>query len=117
MPANDATLFRKVALERLSAPDRLDQTLRLASSNAWLALVATFVMIGAAAVWAWRGTIVTTVSGQAVIVRTGGMITVHTQGVGGQVVALNVAVGDRVKARQVLARIAQPNLVEKIRAT
>jgi HlyD family secretion protein len=113
---NDATLFRKVALERLSTPDRLDQTLRLASSKAWLALLAMFVIIGAASVWARKGTIATTVSGQAVIVRTGGMITVNTQGTGGQVVALNVAIGDRVTARQVLARIAQPNLVEKIRA-
>jgi len=82
-----------------------------------MALVAMFVIIGAAAVWASRGTIATTVSGQAVIVRTGGMISVNTQGTGGQVIALNVAPGDRVKARQVLARIAQPNLIEKIRAT
>jgi HlyD family secretion protein len=82
-----------------------------------MALVAMFVIIGAAAAWAWTGTIATTVSGQAVIVRTGGMISVNTQGRGGQVIALSAAVGDRVKARQVLARIAQPNLVEKIRAT
>jgi HlyD family secretion protein len=93
MPDNDATLFRKVALDRLSMPDRVDQTLRLASSKAWLALVAMFVIIGAAAVWAWKGTIATSVSGQGVIVRAGGMITVSAQVTGGQVAAVKVAVG------------------------
>jgi len=47
-------------------------------------------------------------------VRTGGMVTLSAQGNGGQVIALNVAVGDRVRAGQVVARIAQPNLVERI---
>jgi len=82
-----------------------------------MALAAILIIIGGAAFWAWKGSVATTVSGMAVIVRTGGMVTLSAQGNGGQVVALNVAVGDRVKARQVLARIAQPNLVERIRST
>lgn len=116
MTGNETTLFRKVALERLSTPDRLDQTLRYASSKAWMALVASFLIIGASAVWASKGTIATTVTGPAVILRTGGMFTVRAQG-NGQVVALKVAVGDRVKVRQVVARIAQPNLLDRIRST
>jgi len=32
---NETTLFRTAALERLSTPDRLDQTLRLASSSSY----------------------------------------------------------------------------------
>src|SRR5262249_5660912 len=114
---NETALFRTAALERLSTPDRLDQTLRLASSKSWMALAAILIIIGGAAVLAWKGSVATTVSGMAVIVRTGGMVTLSAQGNGGQVVALNVAVGDRVKASQVVARIAQPNLLERIHST
>src|SRR5215472_18845543 len=114
MSVDETTLFRTAALERLSTPDRLDQTLRLASSKAWMALAAILVIIGATTFWAWKGSVATTVSGMAVIVRTGGMVTLSAQGNGGQVIALNVAVGDRVRAGQVVARIAQPNLVERI---
>jgi HlyD family secretion protein len=45
------------------------------------------------------------------------MVTLSAQGNGGQVVALNVAAGDRVKGGQVIARVAQPNLLERIRST
>jgi HlyD family secretion protein len=82
-----------------------------------MALAAILIVIGAAAFWAWSGSVATTVSGMAVIVRTGGMVTLSAQGNGGQVVALNVAVGDRVKGGQVVARIAQPNLLERIHST
>src|SRR5262245_18435216 len=114
MPGNETTLFRTAALERLSTPDRLDQTLRLASSKAWMALAAILTIIFAAAFWTWKGTVATTVSGVAVIVRPGGMVTLSAEGNGGRVVALNVALGDRVKGGQVVARIAQPNLSERI---
>ena len=117
MSSNETTLFRAAALERLSTPDRLDQTLRLASSKAWMALAAILIVIGAAGFWAWKGSVATTLSGMAVIVRTGGMVTLSAQGNGGQVVAVNVAVGDRVKGGQVVARIAQPNLLERIHST
>jgi HlyD family secretion protein len=117
MSVDETTLFRTAALERLSTPDRLDQTLRLASSKAWMALAAVLIIIGATAFWAWKGSVATTVSGMAVIVRTGGMVTLSAQGNGGQIVALNVAVGERVKRGQVVARIAQPILLERIHST
>jgi HlyD family secretion protein len=110
-------LFRKTALAHVSTPERFDGSLRLASSKAWLALVAIFILFGSAAFWVCRGSVATTVSGHAVIVRSGGMMTIYSQGMGGQVTGLNVSVGDVVQARQILARIAQPNLAEKIRAT
>ena len=53
MPVNETTLFRTAALECLSTPDRLDQTLRLASSKAWMALAAILIIIGTATSMAW----------------------------------------------------------------
>ncbi len=115
MAVADEVLFRKVALQRLSTPDQLDQTLRVTSSKSWVALLALVLLIGAAGVWVWRGEVATTVTGQAVIVRTGGMISVTSQGAG-QIVWLGAGVGDKVKANQVIARIAQPSLMERIHA-
>lgn len=62
------------------------------------------LLIGAAGVWVWEGEVATTVKGQAVILRTGGMISVTSQGAG-QIVWLGVGVGDKVKANQVIVRI------------
>jgi len=108
-------LFRKVSLERLSSPEQLDQLLRVTSPRRWLALVAIFVLLATALVWGYTGRVATTAGGQGVIVREGGVMNVVTQG-SGLVLNLNVKVGDMVKANQVIGTIAQPVLVEKMKA-
>lgn len=108
-------IFRQVSLERLSSPEQLDQMLQVTSPRAWAGLVAIFVLLCAALVWGFKGTISTTAPGQGVIVRTGGVINVVTRG-GGMVLSLNARVGDKIKANQVIATIAQPVLSEKTRA-
>jgi HlyD family secretion protein len=108
-------LFRKVSLERLSSPEQLDQLLRVTSPRRWLALVAIFILLATALVWGYSGRIATTASGQGVIVREGGVLNIVTQG-SGLVLNLNVKVGDKVKANQVIGTIAQPVLVEKMKA-
>jgi HlyD family secretion protein len=66
-------------------------------------------------VWGYRGTVVTTASGQGVIVRSGGVLNVAARS-GGVVTNIFVKSGDKVKARQVVAKVAQPVLEEKIKA-
>jgi HlyD family secretion protein len=108
-------LFRQVSLERLSSPEQLDQILQVTGPREWAALAAVFLMICTFVAWGYKGTIVTTASGQGVIIRSGGVINVVTRG-GGLVLNLSVNVGDRVSANQVVATVAQPVLAEKIRA-
>jgi HlyD family secretion protein len=110
----NTSLFRQVSLQRLSSPEQLDQVLRVTSPKSWTALVAVFLLLIAAIVWGFWGSIVTTATGQGVIVRTGGVLNVVTRG-GGLVLNLNVKTGEKVKASQVVATIAQPVLAEKIR--
>ena len=110
MAAAKEKLFRAVSLEKFSSPDQLDQLLRVTSARQWAALLAVFLLLGTTGVWAWRGSIGTKVSGQAVVVRAGGMISVTAQGAG-QIVSLTVKVGEKVKANEVVARIAQPALL------
>lgn len=107
-------LFRRAALDRLSSPEQLDHTLRLTGPRDWLMLLVVFLMLGGAVAWAWLGSVVTTVSGEAVLVRTGGVATVTAPG-SGLLVALDVKPGDRIKANQIVARIAQPALTDQIR--
>ncbi|MBM3811095.1 MAG: NHLP bacteriocin system secretion protein [Acidimicrobiia bacterium] len=107
-------IFRAVALERLSSPEQLDQLLRVTRPRHWLALLAILLMLGAAGWWSVRGTVRTTVAGEGIIVRTGGVLNIVAPGTG-VVSSLKVKVGDRIERGQVVATIAQPSLLERIR--
>jgi hypothetical protein len=78
----DRSIFRDVALERLSSPDELDRLLKVTDSKAWIAQLAAFTLIALALVWAYTGRIPSVVSGQGVIVRRGGVLNVVAAGSG-----------------------------------
>src|SRR6202000_1089217 len=90
-------IFRDVALDRLSSPDELDRLLRVTDTRAWLAQIAIFAIIVVALVWGYTGRLPSTVSGQGVIVRTGGVLNVVAAG-SGVVAHLKVKPGDKIKA-------------------
>lgn len=53
MPVEDSAIFRKVALERLASPERLDERLELPAFPRALvaAALAALAMVGAFAAW------------------------------------------------------------------
>jgi HlyD family secretion protein len=110
----ERSIFRAVALERLSSPDELDQLLHVTDIKAWIALVAIFALMVVALVWGYAGSLPSTVSGQGVIVRTGGVLNVVAAG-SGVISGLKVKPGDKIKAGQVVATVAQPTILEKRR--
>lgn len=110
----DSRIFRKVSLERLASPDQLDQIIRISRAKSWAALLAIVILASVGVVWACEGAVPTTVTGHGMILRSGGLITVVSRGAG-LVLALNVEPGAHVKANQVIAKIAQPGLAEKLR--
>ena len=109
-------IFRKVSIERLSSPEQLDQLLKVNSARSWAALLAVLVLLSLTVAWAFKGSIATTAPGQGVIVRTGGVLNVVSSG-SGVVAVLNIKVGDRIRKDQVIAQVAQPALLQRIRAT
>ncbi|HET7871075.1 MAG TPA: NHLP bacteriocin system secretion protein [Terriglobales bacterium] len=111
----EKSIFRQVSLDRLSSPEQLDQLMRVTSPKGWVALTAVFLLLAGAVVWSCVGSIPTTAAGQGVIVRRGGVLNVVTRG-GGLVLDLNVKVGDKIRANQIVATIGQPVLAEKINA-
>jgi HlyD family secretion protein len=112
----DATIFRKVSLERLSSPEQLDEAYRVTTPRQWLALAGMILLLGSAVVWSIQGSIATKAGGQGVVIRRGGVMNVVAPG-SGTVTGLNVAPGERVQADQVIATISQSALAERIRAT
>jgi HlyD family secretion protein len=112
----NSNIFRKVALERLSSPERLDQAWRVTSPKEWLALLGIFFLLGAAVVWGFEGSLATKVAAQGVIIHRGGVVNVMAPGTG-QVVRLNVKVGDTVEPNELIGEIAQPGQMERIKVT
>jgi HlyD family secretion protein len=107
-------IFRAVALDRLSSPDELDRLLRVTDSKAWIAQIAVFGLLVLALIWGYTGKLPSTVSGQGVIVRTGGVLNVVAAG-SGVVAKLRVNAGDKITAGQIIATVAQPSIAEKHR--
>jgi HlyD family secretion protein len=112
----DSKIFRKVSLERLSSPEQLDQILRVTNPKNWVALLAILILLGVTVAWGYGGSVASKAVGQGVIVRSGGVLNVVSAG-SGMVVSLTVNVGDHVQPDQVVAKVAQPEIVERIRDT
>lgn len=107
------SVFRKVALERLSSPEQLDQLLQVTRPSGWIALGAMAGLLVAAIVWGFAGTIPTEASGGGMLLRRGGVSDL-VAAASGQVEELLVEVGQPVEKGQVVAKIRQDSLERQI---
>jgi len=64
-------IFRKVALERMSSPEQIDELLVVTTPKSWLALSALIILLILAVVWGFWGQLATRVSGDGVLIRSG----------------------------------------------
>ncbi|ATW26576.1 NHLP bacteriocin system secretion protein [Candidatus Formimonas warabiya] len=106
-------IFREVSLKRLSSPEQLDQLIKVTSPKGWLALIALGLLLAGVIVWSFMGSIPTKIAGQGILLNDGGVFSL-THDSSGQVLDVRFAAGDVVKKGDVIARIEQPQLVEKI---
>lgn len=109
-------IFRKVALERLSSPEQLDQLLQVTDPRGWLALVALGALILTSLGWGVFGSIPTEATGEGILLRRGGVSSL-VAAESGQVEELLVSVGDVIEKGQVVARIRQDELLRQIQDT
>jgi len=107
-------IFREVALERLSSPERLDALMQVVTPRAWLAWAPLAAIVVAALVWSIFGAVSTTVSGRAILLQRGGLAEVSAAAQG-RVTEVLVSVGDRIERGRPVVRIAQPELDERRR--
>lgn len=106
-------IFRKVALERLSSPEQLDQMVQVTDPKGWLALTGIGALLLAAIGWGIFGSIPTTSQGDGILLRQGG-ISDLVSNAAGQVQEVLVSVGDVIEKGQPVARIQQDALLRQI---
>jgi HlyD family secretion protein len=111
---HSSQVYRKVALERMSSPEQLDQLLRVTSARAWFALIGLIALVGVAVLWGFVGEVATRVAGQGALIRSGGVQSVIPT-IAGRILEVRVQAGQHVNSGQVVATIAQPGLEEKLR--
>jgi HlyD family secretion protein len=109
-------IFRKVALERLSSPEQLDQLMQVTSPRGWLALGAFGALLLTALGWSVLGSIPTDATGEGILLRQGGVSNL-VAAEAGQMEELLVSVGDVIEKGQVVARVRQEELLRQIQDT
>ncbi|MEM1202143.1 MAG: NHLP bacteriocin system secretion protein [Acidobacteriota bacterium] len=113
MATDGSKIFRKVALERLSSPEQLDQLMQVTSPRGWIALAAMIALLLLAVGWGIFGSIPTSAQGEGILIRRGGVATVVATG-SGQVQEMLVKVGDEVRKGDVVARVRQEGMERQI---
>jgi len=106
-------IFRNVSLERLSSPEQLDQVLQVTTPKGWLALLTLAGLIIVALIWGLFGSVPTKVSGMGIFISGEGIKDISTP-TAGKVTMVYVTPGDKVSRGQLVARIAQPQLITDI---
>lgn len=106
-------VFRKVSVERLSSPEQLDTLMRVTSPKGWLALAALGVLLLSAIAWGFGGTLQSKIHAQGVLIRPGGLQNIYSD-TSGTITDIRVVENDYVRKGDVMARIEQPLLLEKL---
>jgi HlyD family secretion protein len=109
-----SSIFRKVSLERLSSPEQLDQLMRVTDPRGWIVLASFTVVLLTAGVWGVFGSLPQNVGGMGMLVKSGGVFEVISLS-SGRIADVAVSVGDEVSEGQVVARLAQPELTDRLR--
>ncbi|MFP4661664.1 MAG: NHLP bacteriocin system secretion protein [Halanaerobiales bacterium] len=106
-------IFRKRALERLRSPEQLDQLIRITSARSWLVALALALLLTSFIIWGFIGTIPTTINGQGILLKSGGIRNiVHLYE--GKITDISVKPGDTVQEGDSIAIIEQYRLIEEI---
>jgi HlyD family secretion protein len=107
--AEQQSIFREAALERLSTPDRLDQGLAIVGSAGWVLLGSLVAFIVGGVIWAATIQVPITISGSGIFLEPGGMLEV-TSGGRGRLVSFTVTPGAEIAAGAEIARLDQSDL-------
>ena len=106
------TFFRKSALEKLSTPEKLDQMIKVTGPKAWIALTTITLILVTAIIWSFGGNVKTKLNVVGVLL--GGEVHEVVATSQGQLIDLNVQVGDQVHEGDVIATVEQPQLSQQI---
>ncbi len=100
-------LFRKKALDQLSAPDRLDERVALIAPSWWVTLIALFAVLAGTTLWGGFARISTKVNGSGMLLEKSGFQNVVSVSEG-VIDHLNAQEGARVEEGDVLGVVSLP---------
>lgn len=108
----EGKLFRKVALDRLSSPEQLDEMMKITNPKGWLALGALGALITAILAWGIFGNVPLLVVGEGILTRGGALTLVQATGSG----TINILIdeGALVQKGQTLAVIGENKVTSPI---
>ena len=109
-------MFREAAMQTLSSPEQLNQLVKVTQPYSWIALSAAGLALSVALAWSIFGRLPTMVTGEGILIRQGGTFSIVSQGSGVVTDIADLTVGKRVARGQILARLAQPELVQQVAA-
>lgn len=105
-------IFRKVSLDRLASPERLDEVMEVTDARGWVALASIGLLLVVTVIWSVIGVLPEKVAGSGILLRSGGVLEVVSTAPG-RVTDIPVAVGDTISEGQVVAWTAQPQILER----
>lgn len=104
---------RRVAAERLSTPEQLDQVIQVVRLPHWLYLAALLLVLVVGVALSVLVEVPVTVRGEGILINVGGILTVTSQAEG-RLEDLYVALGSVVSEGQRVAVIEQPDLLQAL---
>lgn len=107
------TIFREVALAKLSSPDQLDQAMRVTSPHQWLALLVCIGIIISVVLWSIYGFIPFKIEARGILIKSGGVAKILA-GSKGQITTLYIEKDEFVEKGQILARVDQTEMVDSL---
>lgn len=107
-----AGFFRKAALEKLSTPEKLDQLIKVTSPRGWIALITIAFALTIGIVWSFLGHVKTKLNVVGVLL--GGEIHEVVATSQGQLIDLNIRIGNKINKGDIIATVEQPELLQQI---
>lgn len=105
--------YRRIALDRLNSADDLDHLLSVTRLRSWILLVSLCLIMSTAILWSSVAVVPLRVSGAGILLKSGGLFSVISM-LDGRLEDISVSVGDTVREGQVVARLAQPEIAERL---
>ena len=106
-------MFRRKILDRLNTPESTDSLLVTVKPNSVMTLASLGLIVIGTLAWSVVAKISINVEGSGILLRPGTVKPVQSTGTG-RLTRITVAVGDKVKAGQVIAYIDQPDLQREL---
>ncbi|MCF2873151.1 MULTISPECIES: NHLP bacteriocin system secretion protein [unclassified Tenacibaculum] len=107
-----AGFFRKAAVEKLSTPEKLDQLIKVTGPKGWIALFTIAIVLLTGITWSFLGNVKTKLNVVGVLL--GGEIHEVVATSQGQLINLDVKIGDLVNEGDIIATVEQPELFQQI---